>query len=248
MSDDDLKQQAAEIWKQYEIHRKAEERAWAPAAASMEALVLKILGGWEMLKAEVNWAYFHWANVQFAGPDSPPDANAHDMSVTISHVAEGYNVRWPGEDWSATYKKVAQVRHKLAHLLYVFEVDNESSPPNRKLEFMRIGTPGQKRKRFGEFRVLDDVWSRQDRYLDTVTAKELADALDATTWLVDCVRSLKRLEQFLNDEHPWPDDYVIPGWERDFLVWWFPDWGDRETAVITAGQLRVTPLAGPTAS
>jgi hypothetical protein len=236
---------SAAVYRHYRERQLAEECAWRPTATSMEALVLKVLGGWEMLKADVNWAYFH-----SVGRGGPP-AKSKQLPGTIRQVAEKYNVRWPHEDWSATHAEAGKVRQKLAHLLYVYKVDNESSPPNRKLAFVRLGAPGQPRivdRRPGELSFRDDVWSQRLEHIDAVTEKELADALQAIKWLKDCVHFLRRLGDLLSGDDPWPDDYELPEWERDLLVWWFDEWGDPETAVVTAGQLRVTPLSGPAAS
>jgi hypothetical protein len=54
------------------------------------------------------------------------------------------------------------------------------------------------------------------------------------------------LGDFLNRDDPWPDDYKLPEWERNLLVWWFDDWGDFKTVTVTAGQLRVIPLGDST--
>jgi hypothetical protein len=198
-----------------------------------------------MLKSEVNWAYFH-----SVGPGGPP-AKTSQLPATIRKVAETYNVRWPHDEWSTGCTKAGLVRQKLAHLLYTLKADNESPSPRRKLVFMRLGLPGEPRVvdgRPGELEFRDDVWSLQTLHRDIVTEQELADALNGTKWLVDCVLFLQRLGDLLNREDPWPDDFELPQWERDLLKWWFPDWGNPKTAVVTAGQLRATPRGGTAAS
>lgn len=238
--DSELARQLAELRRRVDEDNQAERRAWRPNATSMEALVLKVLGGWEMLKAEVNWAYFH-----SAGHDGPP-AKSRELPATIRQVAITYNVRWPHDDWAATCARTNVVRQKLAHMLYVYKVDNESPSPNRRLAFMRLGKPESRRTvdgKPGELNFRDDSWSQQFRHIDAVTEEDLSQALMAIKWLHECVRFLQRLGNFLNHvDNPWPDDYVLPPWERDLLVWWFDEWGDHKTATVTAGQLRVTPL------
>ncbi len=205
----------------------------------MEAFALKVLGGWEVLKSDVNWAYFH-----AVGREGPP-ARSDKLPATIRQVAEMHNVRWPHEQWSWVCGQAGEVRHKLAHLLYVTEVDNDSSPPHRKMAFMRLGKPGEPRKvnqRPGELSFRDDVWSQQSSQLDAVTEQDLGLALEQIKWLDDSCRYMQRFGQFLNGDDPWPDDKPLPSWERDLLVWWFDDWGHPETAEIRAGQLRAIPL------
>lgn len=230
------------LYRRYAENQMAEEAAWRPQASSMEALVLKVLGGWQTLVSDVNWAHFH-----SVGPGGPPVKKGQSLPATIRKVAVTYNVRWPHDDWSATCDQVGKVRHKLAHLLYVHKVDNDSPPPNRKLAFMRLGEPGRPRLVDGhpaELSHRDEVWSQQTRHIDIVTESELADALRGIKWLVDCVHFLERLGDCLNRDDPWSDDYMLPEWERELLVWWFPEWGDFRTATVTAGQLRLTPRHG----
>ena len=241
MAERNVERQLAETYRLHREAQLAEERAWRPTASSMEALVLKVLGGWEMLKADVNWAYYH-----SAGPGAPP-AKKHGLPAKMNQVAMANNVRWPHDDWSAACDRANKMRQKLAHLLHVYKVDNDSRPPNRKLAFMRLGTPGEPRivdGQPGELSFGDDVWSQRNQHIDAVTEEELANTLWDIKWLVDCVHFLKRLGDLLSGDNPWSEDYELPRWERDMLVWWFPDWGDPETAVVRAGQLRVKPFGG----
>ncbi len=223
VADDDREQRIRQLKEFVSIDSDAEGRVWRPDATSMEALVLKVLGSWETLKSDVNWAYFH-----SAGP-SGPLAKSKELPATIRKVAEMYNVRWADEKWSAECAKANQVRQKLAHLLYVYKVDNESPAPNRKLAFMRLGRPGEPRTvdgRPAELQFRDSVYSQQARHVDLVTEQELIEALDAIKWLVDCCKYLDRLGWIHRLTYGWPDDHVLPKWERDRLAWWFDDWGD----------------------
>jgi hypothetical protein len=110
----------------------------------------------------------------------------------IRQVAEKYNVRWPHDGWCAGFDKAGKVRHKLAHLLYVMKVDDESHSPNRKLAFA-LGKPGEKRKvdkRPGELNFRDNVWSQQRRL--TLTSCVVAGCLDALDGRVaQCSRGAK---------------------------------------------------------
>lgn len=236
---DEQRRQMAELAQRVAADDEARRQALRPAASSIEAFALKVLGGWELLKADVNWAYFH-----AVGQGGPP-AKSDKLPATIRRVAEIYNVRWPHEDWSRACDQAGEVRHKLAHLLYVTMVDNESDPPHRKMAFMRLGKPGEPRirdKRPGELSFRDDVWSQQYSQLDAIAEQDLVVAIQRIKWMYDCCHYLQRLGEFLNGESPWPDDYVLPSWERDLVPWWFDDWGDVDTAELRAGQLRVAPL------
>jgi hypothetical protein len=177
----------------------------------MEALVLKVLGGWETLKADVNWAYYH-----SAGPGGK-SMKQRGLPAKINQVAKTYNVRWPHDNWSTTCNKADKLRQKFAHLLHVYKVDNDSPPPNRKLAFMRLGRPGRPRSvdgQPGELSFRDEVWSQQDRHIDAVIEQDLADALGAIKWQVDSVHFLRRLGDLLSGDQPWPDDYELPEWAR----------------------------------
>lgn len=235
---DDLEERMRQVAEFVRIDPGAEDRAWQPEAASMEALVLKVLGGWEVLTAQVNWSHFNCA-----GQGGPPAETP--LAVTIRRVAESYKVRWPHDKWSAACHKAGLVRHKLAHLLYVYRADNESPSPDRKLAFMRLGFPGQPRKvekRPGELHWGDSVvpQSQQTRHVDLVTERELIEALASIKWLVDCCECLNWLGSIHRlDPRGWPDNYELEKRERDQLAWWFPDWGDRQTTALTAGQLWV---------
>lgn len=240
MGEGDLERQLADLQRRTSADREARRRAWRPNATSMEAFALKVLGGWEVLKSEVDWAYFH-----AVGREGPP-AKSDRLPATVRQVAEIYNVRWPHDEWSAACVQAGEVRHKLAHLLYVTKVDNDTPSPGRKMAFMRRGRPGEPRKRNGrpgDLSFRDEVWSQQVSQLDAVTEEDLKQALTQTRWLHESCRYLQRFGEFLNDkEAPWPDDYVLPTWEQDIVLWWFDDWGDPDTTKLRAGQLRVVPL------
>jgi hypothetical protein len=241
VTDDDLEERMRQVENFVRVDNQAEDRSWRPNAASMEALILKVIGGWETLKSEVNWAYF-----DCAGPRGGQPARPKELPATIRQVAETYNVRWPHDEWSAACAKANKVRQKLAHLLYVYKVDNESPPPNRKLAFMRLGMPGEPRMvdgRPAELEFTDEVLvlSQQIRHVDLVTEQELGEALEAIKWLVDCCKCLQWLGSIHRLDRGWPDNYELPEFDRRMLAWWFPDWGDPETAAVTANQLWVTP-------
>jgi hypothetical protein len=184
MKERDLAREAGDTYRRIREARAIEDRAWDPRASStMEALVLKVLGGWETLKADVNWAYYH-----SAGRGAPPPKKP-ELPAKINRVATTYNVRWPHDDWSGACDKANKMRQKLAHLLHVYTVDNDSPPPNRKLTFMRLGKPDERRLvegQPGELSFRDDVWSQQMRHIDVMTEQELADTLLTMKWMVDC--------------------------------------------------------------
>ncbi|BBY91326.1 hypothetical protein MGALJ_09950 [Mycobacterium gallinarum] len=239
MGEDDQRRRLAELEQRVAADNEARREAWWPSASSIEAFALKVLGAWELLKSDVNWAFFH-----AVGREGPP-AKSDKLPATIRRVAEIYNIRWPHEEWSAACLQAGDVRHRLAHLLYVTKVDNDSPPPNRAMAFMRLGKPGEPRKRNkrpGELSFRDDVWSQQYSRLDAVSEHDLVQALKQIQWLDESCRYLQRFGEFLNGDDPWPDDYVVPSWERDLVRWWFDDWGEPETTELRAGQLRAVPL------
>ena len=104
VTDDDLAERMRQLSNFVRPDSGAEDRAWRPDATSMEALVLKVIGGWEMLKSDVNWAYF-----DSAGPAGPKQQG---LPATIRQVAKTCNVRWPHDEWSAACARAGQVRRK----------------------------------------------------------------------------------------------------------------------------------------
>lgn len=123
MGEDDQRRRLAELEQRVAADNEARREAWWPSASSIEAFALKVLGAWELLKSDVNWAFFH-----AVGREGPP-AKSDKLPATIRRVAEIYNIRWPHEEWSAACLQAGDVRHRLAHLLYVTKVDNDSPRP-----------------------------------------------------------------------------------------------------------------------
>src|SRR6476620_2614503 len=73
-----------------EADRAAEDRAFRPSE-NLEALVLRVIGGWENLIGYVNFIRFHAAG-HGAGPrrrEKPPKA--------MREIADKARVRWPHE-------------------------------------------------------------------------------------------------------------------------------------------------------
>ncbi|WP_454198230.1 hypothetical protein [Nocardia sp. Marseille-Q1738] len=103
------------IFREMEERQRKEEAAWHPAD-SLERTAWNVVGCWQMLVSEVNFAYFH-----SAGPGASPLEKV-TLPAKIRKAAEHFGVRWPHDDWSAGADLTSKVRHKLAHLLYIDSV------------------------------------------------------------------------------------------------------------------------------
>lgn len=238
---DNLNQRMRRVADFVSIDMAAEDRAWEPMSSSMESLALKVIGGWETLTAQVNWTYFSSARQG----ESPTSKDS--LAAAIRTVADRYNVRWPHDQWSTAADDANSTRQRLAHMLYVYQVDNETPSPGRTLAFMRLGPPVLPRsvdRRLAGLAWSDSAWptTQQTRHIDIVTEQELMDTLATIKWLVDCCSYLDYLGSVHRLPYGRPDNYELPDSELSQLKWWFDDWGDRRTSKLTAGQLYVRPL------
>jgi hypothetical protein len=162
----------------------AEDRAFRPAE-TMEALVLRVIGGWENLLAEVNFVRFH-----AAGRDAGP-LDQEKLAKAIRSVADDSRVRWPHDDWSQWAAKCKFARD----MLYIESITGER--PNRTMTITLLGGPGVPRKapdgNPAELAWRDDVWSMQTRSNAPITEQSLIEALHALKWMIDCCKGLRRI-------------------------------------------------------
>lgn len=218
----------------------AERRSFEPSRL-IERLVLQVLGGWSNVIAEVNFARF-----SAAGPDSEW-VQENKLVKAIRELAENSRVRWPHDDFAAAANHAAQVRHQLAHMLFIKEITGDS--PHQILRFVRLGEPGQPRTVKGvptELAWRDEQWSQQTIHQAELAEGELRLALGEIKWMWESVRALSRLRSMLAESPDIPDDHPITLYP--FGGWWVPwapeDWfNGNHTA--TVGDIR---LPGPSES
>src|SRR6476620_2841055 len=94
-----------------EADRTAEDRAFRPSE-NLEALVLRVIGGWENLVGYVNFTRFH-----AAGHGAAP-LDQEKLPKAIREVADAARVRWPHAAWADAWTKAKLARHTVAHMLY----------------------------------------------------------------------------------------------------------------------------------
>jgi hypothetical protein len=219
-----------------DVQRESEARAFTPAETP-EALVLRVIGGWENLLGEVNFTRFHAAGYG-AGP-----LERENPAKGMRQVADAARVRWPHEQWAAMAAKARFARNELAHMLYIVSVTGNM--PDRTINIVRLGAPGSSRKppdgTPGELSWRDETWSAQTRHMAPVSEHALIQALRSMKWMIDCCRGLLRIRDIIADENAdLPDDKVIDPfmWQ---VNWWLPEWGDPETTPLTVGHVRLRP-------
>lgn len=198
---------------------------------SLERTVLTVIGGWELVRAQVNFNSF-----TDAGPDAEW-AGSDRLAKTLRELAVSLRVRHPHDQWARASREVSNVRHKFGHMLYLEDVEGEM--PNRTLHFMRLGAEGEQRRGRGDSLGLswrDDDWSQQSRHRDSVTEQELSQTLQKECWLIQVVRGVRYLGAILQESPDLPDDHPITGW---WVAWWLPEWGERED--LTVADLRLPP-------
>lgn len=219
-----------------EAHRKAEERAFRPSEMP-EALILRVIGGWENFLGVVNFTRFHVAGYG-AGP-----LQKEELAKGMRVVADTLRVRWPHQGWSATAAMAKQARHELAHMLYILSVEGDM--PHRTVYVARLGAEGSPRRAPdggpGELSWRDENWSSQTRHVAAIREQDLIGALQGMKWMIDCCRGLVRIGAFLADETAnLPDAKVIDAYAWQ-VNWWLPEWGDPETTPLTVGHVRLRP-------
>lgn len=197
-----------------------EQRSFEPSRC-IERLVLQVLGGWSNLVSTVNRARWH-----AAGPDAPWVQEVK-LPKAVRELAEGARVRWPHDDFAAAADHAGDVRHTLAHMLFIRSISGES--PNQVLCFVRLGLPGQPRMVNGspaELEWRDDQSSSQTIHEARITEGELRQALIEIRWMWESVRALSRLHDQLAECADLADDYELKLYPNG--GWWIPwapaDW------------------------
>jgi hypothetical protein len=228
----DLKSSLARLEKsraRIEADRAAEDQAFRPAE-NLEALVLRVIGGWENLVGDVNFTRFHAAG----HGASPPDEEK--LPKAMREVADAARVRWPHAGWAATHTEAKTARNTVAHMLYILSVTGEF--PHRTMNIVRLGAPGNKGAALSW---RDQTWSMQTRHTAAIQEQALIGALAGMKWMKDCCRGLLRIRDLLADESAdLPDHKVIDAfmWQ---VNWWLPEWGDPTTTPLTVGHIRLQP-------
>lgn len=192
----------------------SERRSFEPSPL-IERLVLQILGGWSNVIAEVNFARFN-----ADGPDSEW-VQENKLVKAVRELAEDSRVRWPHDDFAAAADHSGNVRHQLAHMLFIKEIVGDS--PNQILRFVRLGEPGQPRTVKGvptELTWRDEQWSQQTIHQAELTEGELRRALTEIKWMWESVRALSRLRDMLAEHPELPDDHPITLYPSG--GWWIP--------------------------
>jgi hypothetical protein len=219
-----------------DAHQEAEARAFRPSKMP-EALILRVIGGWENFLGVVNFTRFN-----AAGPGAGP-LPKEEVAKAMREVADALRVRWPHQEWAATVAKAKLARHELAHMLYIDLVTGEI--PDRTISIARLGEPGGSRKapdgNPAELSWRDENWSAQTRHVAPIHEQTLIEALEGMKWMIDCCRGLLRIGGLLaNENADLPDDKVIDAfmWQ---VNWWLPEWGDPETTPLTVGHVRLRP-------
>lgn len=208
--------------------RYKQEQAFNPPT-NIEALVLKIIGGWEQLKAAVNMCRF----VE-AGPEAAP-LGSENLPAAMNKLAKKSRLRWPHDRFASKVHHCDQVRQKFAHFFYVSAIVGEE-PPDRVLYFTRLGQAGDSYKAQGPSLGLqwrDDEWAQQHRHEDSITEKELRETLAELKELIDWCRALLRLAGILEHSPDIPDDHPINTSE-----WWIP-WRTAKEPLLVFGDLRL---------
>lgn len=99
--------------------QEAERRSFEPARL-IERLVLQILGGWSNVIAESNFARYN-----AAGSDAEW-AQESKLVMAVRELAENFRVRWPHDDFAAAADHAGNVRHQLAHMMFIKEIAGDS--------------------------------------------------------------------------------------------------------------------------
>ena len=214
--------------------RDAERRSFEPSRM-IERLILQVLGGWSNFTSAVNFARYSAAGQE---RQSVPEAK---IAKALRELAEDSGVRWPHQEFSSAVDHAGTIRHSLAHMLYITEIDDEA--PDRVLRFVRLGEPGKPRTTKGvpsELRWRDEIWSSQSIHQAEFSEQELRRALAELKWMWESVRALSRLGGMLADHPELPDDHEITLYPSG--PWWIPwapeDWFNGNHAP-TIGDVRL---------
>ncbi len=89
------------------VRRRLDEDAFTPSPV-IERLVLQVIGGWELVKAEIS---FHGFATAGFGAEWSPENNA---AQALQKIATALRVRHPHEDFDAAAKEANDVRRRFA--------------------------------------------------------------------------------------------------------------------------------------
>jgi hypothetical protein len=222
------------------VRRRLDDDAFWPSSV-IERLVLQVIGGWEQVKAEIAFHGFH-----AAGSDAEwnPDTNA---AQELQKIATTLRVRHPHAEFAAVAKEANDVRRRFAHLLALGDTIGER--PNRTLQFIRRGEPGEsygkRREKIG-LKWRDDQWSMQSFHQDSITEQELHDTLANEQWMIHVCRGIAHINAHLDASPDLPDDHKISdgewwsvysgGW---WVPWVLPEWQQEQRTTLYVRDVRL---------
>lgn len=223
------------------VRRRLDEDAFAPSSV-IERLVLQVIGGWELVKAEI---YFHGFTAAGFGAEWNADSNAAQAFRT---AATALRVKYPHEDFAAAAKDANDVRRRFAHLLALGDTVGER--PNRTLQFMRRGEPGEsygkRREKIG-LKWRDEQWSMQSLHQDSITEQELHDTLAKEQWMIHVCRGVAHINAHLEASPDLPDDHKISDGEwwsvyaqnSWWVPWVLPEWEQEQRTTLYVRDVRL---------
>jgi hypothetical protein len=220
--------------------RRLDDDAFTPSSV-IERLVLQVIAGWEQVKAEVAFHGFHAAGF---GAEWRPDNNPADA---LQKIATAWRVRHPHEEFAVHAATANDVRRRFAHLLALGDTIGEW--PNRTLQFVRRGEPGESYGKQGEkigLRWRDEVWSMQAFHQDSITEQELQDTLAKERWMIHVCRAVTYIHAHLDASPDLPDDHKVSDgewWSVHSGGWWvpwvLPEWRQEQRNTLYLRDIRL---------
>jgi hypothetical protein len=223
------------------VRRRLDEDAFRPSSV-IERLVLQVIGGWELVKAEVAFHSF-----AAAGSDAQwrPDGNPAEA---VLKIAKALRVRHPHEEFRDAAQEANAVRRRFAHLLALGDIVGEW--PERTLQFMRRGEPGESygklRERIG-LKWRDQQWAQQVFHQDSISEQDLHKTLAQERWLIQVCRGIDHLGARLAESPDLADDRKISDGEwwsvytpnSWWIPWVLPEWHRDKRTTLYVRDVRL---------
>jgi hypothetical protein len=221
------------------MRRRLDADAFTPSSV-IERLVLQVIGGWELVKAEVA---FHGFTAAGADGEWSPDNPAQELQK----IATTWRVIHPREEFAAAAKRANDIRRRFAHLLALGDTLGEW--PNRTLQFVRRGEPGEsygkRREKIG-LKWRSDEWSMQAFHQDSLAEQELHDVLAMEQWMIHVCRAVAHIHAHLDESPDLPDDHKISDgewWSVFSGGWWVPwvlhEWQQEQKTELYVRDVRL---------
>jgi hypothetical protein len=223
------------------VRRRLDDDAFMPSPV-IERLVLQVIGGWEQVKAEI---YFH--GFQAAGFDAEWSPNT-DVAQAMKNVATALRVKHPHEQFAAAAKEANDVRRRFAHLLALGDTLGEW--PNRTLQFLRRGEPGEsygeRREKIG-LKWQGEQSARQAFHQDSITEQKLHDTLAKEQWMVYVCRGVANINAHLDESPDLADNHKISDGEwwsvyapnSWWVPWVLPEWQREQRTTLYVRDVRL---------